>query len=352
MSNKLEKKITEILTEFKSVENQISNSNSSNYEENKTIYAKYSELKKIADICESYNELNKQLEELKSVIKDPGSKDIHELASEEINTLNTQINIINTELEDKLFNTDEDDQSNVSMEIRAGTGGEEASLFAQDLYRMYTRYAQRNGWKSNILNSNTTGLGGIKEIVFELIGENVYKSLKYESGVHRVQRIPSTESSGRIHTSAATVAVLPLPDEVNIEVNPNDLEIDVFHASGNGGQNVQKVATAIRITHIPTGIISVCQDERSQLKNKEKALSVLQARIYDMEKRKKEEERAKDRKQQVGSGDRSERIRTYNFPQKRVTDHRSKFTHHEIDKVLDGEFNSIIESLVILNTNR
>ena len=351
MSNKLEKKITEILSEFKSVENQISKSNSSNYEENKTIYAKYSELKKIADICESYNELNKQLEELKSVIKDPESKDIHELASEEINTLNTQINIINTELEDKLFNTDEDDQSNVIMEIRAGTGGEEASLFAQDLYRMYTRYAQRNGWKSNILNSNTTGLGGIKEIVFELIGENVYKSLKYESGVHRVQRIPSTESSGRIHTSAATVAVLPLPDEVNIEVNPNDLEIDVFHASGNGGQNVQKVATAIRITHIPTGIISVCQDERSQLKNKEKALSVLQARIYDMEKRKKEEERAKDRKQQVGSGDRSERIRTYNFPQKRVTDHRSKFTHHEIDKVLDGEFNSIIESLVVLNAN-
>jgi len=231
------------------------------------------------------------------------------------------------------------------MEIRAGTGGEEASLFAQNLYRMYTRFAQRNGWKSNILNSNTTGLGGIKEIVFELIGENVYKNLKYESGVHRVQRIPSTESSGRIHTSAATVAVLPLPDEVDIEVSPNDLQIDVFHASGNGGQNVQKVATAIRITHVPTGIISVCQDERSQLKNKEKALSVLKARIYDMEKRKKEEERAKNRKEQVGSGDRSERIRTYNFPQRRVTDHRSKFTHNDIEKVLDGEFISIIESL-------
>ena len=231
------------------------------------------------------------------------------------------------------------------MEIRAGTGGEEASLFAQNLYRMYTRFAQRNKWETNILNSNLTGLGGIKEIIFELLGANVYKNLKFESGVHRVQRIPTTESSGRIHTSAATVAVLPVPDEINITIDNNDLIIDIFHASGNGGQNVQKVATAIRITHVPTGIISLCQDERSQLKNKEKAMSVLQARIYDMEKRKKQAERAKDRKDQVGSGDRSERIRTYNFPQKRVTDHRSKFTNHDIEKVLDGEFQDIIDSL-------
>ena len=345
MSKRLDNKVDETLTEFKLIETQISNSTSSNYEENKSVYVKYSELKKIADICFEYNNLQNQIEELESVIKDPDSNEIHELASEEIETLNTKLEKIHNELEDKFFNTDQDDTSNVIMEIRAGTGGEEASLFAQNLYRMYTRFAQRNGWKSNILNSNTTGLGGIKEIVFELIGENVYKNLKYESGVHRVQRIPSTESSGRIHTSAATVAVLPLPDEVDIEVSPNDLQIDIFHASGNGGQNVQKVATAIRITHVPTGIISVCQDERSQLKNKEKALSVLKARIYDMEKRKKEEERAKDRKEQVGSGDRSERIRTYNFPQRRVTDHRSKFTHNDIEKVLDGEFISIIESL-------
>ncbi|MAW67265.1 MAG: peptide chain release factor 1 [Dehalococcoidia bacterium] len=345
MSKRLDNKVDETLTEFKLIETQISNSTSSNYEENKSVYVKYSELKKIADICFEYNNLQNQIEELESVIKDPDSNEIHELASEEIETLNTKLEKIHNELEDKFFNTDQDDTSNVIMEIRAGTGGEEASLFAQNLYRMYTRFAQRNGWKSNILNSNTTGLGGIKEIVFELIGENVYKNLKYESGVHRVQRIPSTESSGRIHTSAATVAVLPLPDEVDIEVSPNDLQIDVFHASGNGGQNVQKVATAIRITHVPTGIISVCQDERSQLKNKEKALSVLKARIYDMEKRKKEEERAKNRKEQVGSGDRSERIRTYNFPQRRVTDHRSKFTHNDIEKVLDGEFISIIESL-------
>ena len=345
MSKRLDNKVDETLTEFKFIETQISNSTSSNYEENKSVYVKYSELKKIADICFEYNNLQNQIEELESVIKDPDSNEIHELASEEIETLNTKLEKIHNELEDKFFNTDQDDTSNVIMEIRAGTGGEEASLFAQNLYRMYTRFAQRNGWKSNILNSNTTGLGGIKEIVFELIGENVYKNLKYESGVHRVQRIPSTESSGRIHTSAATVAVLPLPDEVDIEVSPNDLQIDVFHASGNGGQNVQKVATAIRITHVPTGIISVCQDERSQLKNKEKALSVLKARIYDMEKRKKEEERAKNRKEQVGSGDRSERIRTYNFPQRRVTDHRSKFTHNDIEKVLDGEFISIIESL-------
>jgi len=348
MSKRLDNKVDETLTEFKLIETQISNSTSSNYEENKSIYLKYSELKKIADICFEYNNLQNQIKELESVIKDPDSNEIHELALEEIETLNTKLEKIHNELEDKFFNTDQDDTSNVIMEIRAGTGGEEASLFAQDLYRMYTRFAQRNGWKSNILNSNTTGLGGIKEIVFELIGENVYKNLKYESGVHRVQRIPSTESSGRIHTSAATVAVLPLPDEVDIEISPNDLEIDIFHASGNGGQNVQKVATAIRITHVPTGIISVCQDERSQLKNKEKALSVLQARIYDMEKRKKEEERAKNRKEQVGSGDRSERIRTYNFPQRRVTDHRSKHTHNDIDKVLDGEFISIIESLITM----
>ena len=348
MSKRLDNKVDETLSEFKLIETQISNSTSSNYEENKSIYVKYSELKKIADICFEYNNLQNQIKELESVIKDPNSNELHELALEEIETLNTKLEKIHKELEDKFFNTDQDDTSNEIMEIRAGTGGEEASLFAQDLYRMYTRFAQRNDWKSNILNSNTTGLGGIKEIVFELVGENVYKNLKYESGVHRVQRIPSTESSGRIHTSAATVAVLPLPDEVDIEISPNDLEIDIFHASGNGGQNVQKVATAIRITHIPTGIISVCQDERSQLKNKEKALSVLQARIYDMEKRKKEEERAKNRKEQVGSGDRSERIRTYNFPQRRVTDHRSKYTHNDIEKVLDGEFISIIESLITM----
>lgn len=345
MSKRLESKVNETLSEFKLIESQISDSTSSNYEENKSIYAKYSELKKIADVCYDYDSIRNQIEELNSVIKDPDSNEIHELAIEEIKELKAKLEKLQIQLEDKFFNTDQDDTSNVIMEIRAGTGGEEASLFAQNLYRMYTRFAQRNGWKSNILNSNTTGLGGIKEIVFELVGENVYKNLKYESGVHRVQRIPSTESSGRIHTSAATVAVLPLPDEVDIEVSPNDLQIDIFHASGNGGQNVQKVATAIRITHVPTGIISVCQDERSQLKNKEKALSVLKARIYDMEKRKKEEERAKNRKEQVGSGDRSERIRTYNFPQRRVTDHRSKFTHNDIEKVLDGEFISIIESL-------
>jgi peptide chain release factor 1 len=349
MNRHLENKINEILSEFKLIEEEISENISSNYEDNKSIYEKYSELKKTADTCKKFSSTKNQIEELESVIKDPSSNDIHELAVEEIKELNKILDDISNELINKFFNSDNDDTSNVIMEIRAGTGGEEASLFAQNLFRMYTRYAQRNGWKSNILNSNLTGLGGIREVVFELIGENVYKNLKFESGVHRVQRIPSTESSGRIHTSAATVAVLPLPDEVDIQIGTNDIQIDVFHASGNGGQNVQKVATAIRITHIPTGITSVCQDERSQLKNKEKALSVLKARIYDMEKRRKEEERAKDRKEQVGSGDRSERIRTYNFPQKRVTDHRSKFTHHEIDKVLDGEFNSIIESLNYLN---
>lgn len=343
--SKINTKINEILKEFNAIEKNISENSSNNFEKNKSIFEKYSELKKIADISNEYKKYINQKSDLELIINDPESKELKELAQEELEEIVLKVNQLRKQLTQKLFESDKDDKSNVIMEIRAGTGGEEASLFAQNLYRMYIRFAQRNKWKTNILNSNLTGLGGIKEIIFELLGANVYKNLKFESGVHRVQRIPTTESSGRIHTSAATVAVLPIPDKINITIDNNDLVIDIFHASGNGGQNVQKVATAIRITHVPTGIISVCQDERSQLKNKEKAMSVLQARIYDMEKRKKEAERAKDRKDQVGSGDRSERIRTYNFPQKRVTDHRSKFTNHDIEKVLDGEFQDIIDSL-------
>tara|TARA_Y100001934_G_C12260763_1_gene729895 strand:- start:524 stop:1369 length:846 start_codon:yes stop_codon:yes gene_type:complete len=245
-----------------------------------------------------------------------------------------------------LIPQDPNDERNVIMEIRAGTGGEEAGLFASDLYRMYSRFAQRVNWKLEVINSNTTGIGGIKEITFQVNGDMAYSQLKHESGVHRVQRVPATESSGRIHTSAVTVAVLPEAEEVDVQISPEDLQIDIYHASGHGGQNVQKVATAVRITHIPTGVVTTCQDERSQYKNKEKALSVLRSRLLASELEKQQKEITDTRRSQVGSGDRSERVRTYNFPQGRVTDHRIGLTSYSLDQILDGEINEFVDALV------
>ena len=232
------------------------------------------------------------------------------------------------------------------MEIRAGTGGAEAGLFAADLFRMYARYAQRHNWKLEVVSANETGLGSLKETVFQVQGQDAYSRMKHEIGVHRVQRIPTTESSGRLHTSAATVAVLPEADEVDVNIQADDLQIDIFHSSGHGGQNVQKVATAIRITHKPTGIVAVCQDERSQNKNREKAMKVLRARVLALEVERQHEEVSQARRAQVGSGDRSERIRTYNFPQDRVTDHRTSYTRHNLDAVLDGEIDDLIELMI------
>ena len=253
-----------------------------------------------------------------------------------------------TELKLKLalIPKDPNDEKNVIVEIRAGTGGDEAGLFAADLYRMYSRYAQRHAWKTDVIDVNETGIGAVKEIVFEVRGKGAYSRLKHESGVHRVQRVPATESSGRIHTSAATVAVLPEAEEVDVQINADDLQIDVFHSSGHGGQNVQKVATAIRITHKPTGIAAVCQDERSQFKNKEKAMSVLRSRLYAQKVERQRRERSDTRRAQVGSGDRSERVRTYNFPQSRITDHRIGLTIHSLAQALDGEIDGIIEALL------
>jgi peptide chain release factor 1 len=241
---------------------------------------------------------------------------------------------------------DPNDEKNVIMEIRAGTGGDEAGLFASNLYRMYSRLAQRLSWKLDVIASNTTGIGGLKEITFQINGDYAYSKLKHESGVHRVQRIPTTESSGRIHTSAATVAVLPEAEEIDLEINSEDLQIDIYHASGHGGQNVQKVATAVRITHLPTGVITTCQDERSQLKNKEKALSVLRARLLAAEIEKQQKEITDTRRSQVGSGDRSERVRTYNFPQGRITDHRIGLTSYNLEQVLDGDLMEFMDALV------
>jgi len=238
------------------------------------------------------------------------------------------------------------DEKNIYIEIRAGTGGEESALFASDLLRMYTRYAERCGWKTEIIDANETGMGGYKEVVLLVKGKNAYSKLKYEAGGHRVQRIPETESSGRIHTSACTVAVIPEADDVDVHIEQKDLKIDVYRSSGAGGQHVNTTDSAVRITHIPTGIVVTCQDERSQIKNREKAMKLLKSKIFEMELEKQRMEQAESRKQQVGSGDRSERIRTYNFPQNRVTDHRINLTVYNLDMVMDGELDEIIDALI------
>ena len=272
--------------------------------------------------------------------------EIRELAKVEQEQLEDHRLRVESDLKMALVPTDPNDEKNVIIEIRAGTGGEEAGLFASDLYRMYSRFAQRLNWKMEVIDANSTGIGGIKEITFQVNGDMAYSQLKHESGVHRVQRVPATESSGRIHTSAATVAVLPEAEEVDVQINPEDIQIDIYHASGHGGQNVQKVATAVRITHTPTGLVTTCQDERSQFKNKTKALSVLRARLLAAEIEKQQREITDARRSQVGSGDRSERVRTYNFPQGRVTDHRIGLTSYNLDQILDGDLIEFVDALV------
>jgi peptide chain release factor 1 len=285
------------------------------------------------------------LEDAKALAEGESDPDMLEMAREELESLKESLEEATGRLKALLVPKDPLDGKNIIMEIRAGTGGEEAALFAADLYRMYNRFAEQNSWKIEVMDSNETGIGGFKEIIFSISGKNVYGNLRYESGVHRVQRIPTTESGGRIHTSAVTVAVLPEAEETDIDINPEDLKIDVYRSSGPGGQSVNTTDSAVRITHIPTGTVVTCQDEKSQHKNKAKALRVLRARLYEEEKRKNNQERAEARKNQVGSGDRSERIRTYNFPQNRVTDHRVNLTLHKLDAVMQGDLSEIIESL-------
>jgi peptide chain release factor 1 len=270
---------------------------------------------------------------------------MHALARQEIAKLETRESELQEKLRLLLVPKDPNDERNVIVEIRAGTGGEEAALFAADLYRMYARYAEAQGWKTELLSSSITGIGGFKEVIFEVKGKGAYSRLKHESGVHRVQRIPVTESSGRIHTSTATVAVLPEVDEVEVEIKPEDLKIDVFRSSGRGGQSVNTTDSAVRITHLPTGLAVACQDERSQLQNKMRALSILRARLYDMEQRAQDEQVEAERRSQVGSGERSEKVRTYNFPQNRITDHRINFSSYRLESVLAGDLSEFIEQL-------
>lgn len=303
-----------------------------------------SDLQPIYDKIQEYKKILKGIEEAEELLKGSDG-DMRELALEELEILKKEKPLIENELKIILLPKDPRDDRNVILEIRAGTGGEEAALFAASLFRMYSKYSEARKWKIDIIDSSPTGLGGIKEIIANITGKSAYSRLKYESGVHRVQRVPVTEASGRIHTSASTVAVLPEAEEVDIKVEDKDLRIDTFCSSGPGGQSVNTTYSAVRITHIPTGIVVQCQDERSQMKNREKAMKVLRSRLLETEMEKKERERALDRKTQVGTGDRSERIRTYNYPQNRVTDHRIGLTLHKLEQVMEGELDEIIDSL-------
>ncbi len=304
----------------------------------------HKELSEVYETYLEYKKVQKEIEETKDLLRSP-DKDIRDLAQEEMERLKKRRKDLEGKLKILLIPKDPNDSKNVILEIRAGTGGEEAALFAADLLRMYQKYAEDKGWRFSILNANRTGLGGYKEVIALIEGEGAYSRLKYESGVHRVQRIPVTESGGRIHTSTATVAVLPEAGEEDIEINPQDLRIETFRASGAGGQYVNTTETAVRITHIPTGITVTCQDERSQFQNKQKALKILYAKLKDHYERKRREEIAKERKEQVGTGERSEKIRTYNFPQNRVTDHRINLTLYKLSDVLEGKLDEIIDAL-------
>ena len=314
-------------------------------------YAK--ERSDIEETALKYGEYKKVEEEMKDVentLKDETDRDMKALLEEEYYDCKDKLGKISEELKILLLPKDPNDDKNVIMEIRSGAGGEEAALFAGDLYRMYLRYADKNRWKAEEIDINETELGGIKEVVFSISGKGAYSKLKYESGVHRVQRVPETESQGRIHTSTVTVAVLPEAEEVDLQINPTDLQIDTFRSSGAGGQHINKTESAIRITHIPTGTVVECQDERSQYKNKDRAMKILRSRILEQERAKQNEAIAGERKLQVGTGDRSERIRTYNFPQGRVSDHRIGLTLYKIEAIMNGDLDELIDALITADT--
>lgn len=300
----------------------------------------------IAEKYTDYKQTKKNIDDSLELLETESDEEMRELAKEELAESKERLEEIEKELMILLLPKDPMDDKNVIVEIRAGAGGDEAALFAADLFRMYTKYAESRRWKTEMMSVNENGLGGFKEIIFMINGHGAYSRLKFESGVHRVQRVPETESAGRIHTSTATVAIMPEAEDVDVKLDMNDVRIDVFRASGNGGQCVNTTDSAVRITHIPTGIVISCQDEKSQLKNKEKGLKVLRSRLYDLELEKKQKEEASLRKNQVGTGDRSEKIRTYNFPQGRCTDHRIKLTLHRLDQIMNGDLDEIIDSLI------
>ncbi len=307
----------------------------------------YAEIEPVATVVEQLHDIQRQIRDNRDLVADPDcDTELRDMAETELDTLQKQEKVLENRLKVLLLPTDPNDSRNVILEVRAGTGGEEAALFVADLFRMYSRFAEREGYKVEILSSNETGIGGYKEIIAQISGKGAFSKFKFESGVHRVQRVPTTETSGRIHTSACTVAVLPEAEDVDIKINPDDLRIDVFRSSGPGGQSVNTTDSAVRITHLPSGIVVTCQDEKSQHKNKAKAMKVLQARLYDAAQHEADSERAEARRGMVGSGDRSERIRTYNFPQGRVTDHRVNLTLYKLEAIMAGDLKELIEALL------
>ena len=306
----------------------------------------HSDMTPVVEKYREYKDLKRGIGESKAVLADEKDPEMRAYAQEELDNLARRLLSVEQELKVLLLPEDPTDEKDVILEIRAGTGGDEATLFAAEMFRMYTRYAEMQGWKVEVLNTSESGVGGLKEVIAMISGNKVYSRLKYESGVHRVQRVPATEQQGRVHTSAVTVAVLPEAEDVDIKIEAKDLRIDTFCSSGPGGQSVNTTYSAVRITHIPTGTVVSCQDEKSQIKNREKGMRVLRSRLYEMEMQKQQEALAKERKTMVGSGDRSEKIRTYNFPQNRVTDHRIGFTMHQLQEFMDGKLQSMIDALV------
>ena len=305
-----------------------------------------SDLTPIVNAYKEYKQCKQNIEDSLALLEEESDEEMRELAKEELNDSKARVEELEKELKILLLPKDPNDDKNVIVEIRAGAGGDEAALFAAEIYRMYLHYAESRNWKTEIMEADETGIGGMKSVTFMLSGQGAYSVMKYESGVHRVQRVPETESGGRIHTSTITVAIMPEAEEVDVQIDMNDCKFDVFRASGNGGQCVNTTDSAVRLTHIPTGIVISCQDEKSQLKNKDKALKVLRSRLYEMELAKQHDAEAEARRSQIGTGDRSEKIRTYNFPQGRVTDHRIKLTLHRLENVLNGDLDEIIDSLI------
>lgn len=306
----------------------------------------HADLTPIVEAYRAYRSAKQDVEDSLALLEEESDEEMRELAKEELSDARKRIEELEQEIKILLLPKDPNDDKNVFVEVRAGAGGDEAALFAAELYRMYARFAERNRWKTELISVNENGIGGFKEAVFMITGQGAFSKLKYESGVHRVQRVPATESGGRIHTSTATVAIMPEAEEVDVQIDMNDCKFDVFRASGNGGQCVNTTDSAVRLTHIPTGIVISCQDEKSQLKNKDKALKVLRARLYELECQKKQDAEAEARRSQIGTGDRSEKIRTYNFPQGRVTDHRIKLTLYKIDSIMDGDIYEVLDSLI------